>query len=59
LKTDGLNWHTALFILGAAITACSFLSLTVKPSEEHEPRRRLESRHEPDVAPAEPIGAVA
>jgi NNP family nitrate/nitrite transporter-like MFS transporter len=59
LKTDGLNWHTALFILGAAITACSFLSLTVKPCEEHEPRHHAEPRHQLDVGTTEPVGAVA
>jgi MFS transporter, NNP family, nitrate/nitrite transporter len=36
LKTDGLNWHTALFIMGALVTTCSFLSfaITLRPIEE-------------------------
>jgi NNP family nitrate/nitrite transporter-like MFS transporter len=29
LKTEGLSWHTAFFILGALITICSFLTFAV------------------------------
>jgi NNP family nitrate/nitrite transporter-like MFS transporter len=59
LKTGGLNWHTALFILGAAITACSFLSLTVTLSKQDEPLRHAESRHDLSAGAIDPVGAVA
>jgi NNP family nitrate/nitrite transporter-like MFS transporter len=58
LKTEGLNWHTALFILGAMITACSFLSLTVKLHEEDEPVRER-TPHEAGIGAADPVGAIA
>lgn len=29
-KTEGLNWHTALFILGAAVTVISFAAFAVR-----------------------------
>jgi MFS transporter, NNP family, nitrate/nitrite transporter len=35
-KTQGLDWHTALFILGAAVTMISFLSLSITFSPETE-----------------------
>jgi NNP family nitrate/nitrite transporter-like MFS transporter len=59
LKTDGLDWHTALFILGAVITVCSFLILTVKLCEEDEPLRYVQSRNELAVGATDPVGAVA
>jgi NNP family nitrate/nitrite transporter-like MFS transporter len=59
LKTDGLSWHTALFILGAMITACSFLSLTVQLREEDEPLRQSMPRHELGTHATEPVGVVA
>jgi NNP family nitrate/nitrite transporter-like MFS transporter len=59
LKTEGLNWHTALFMLGAVITCCSFLSLAVKLREEDEPVRQGVPRHELGVGAAEPVGVVA
>jgi NNP family nitrate/nitrite transporter-like MFS transporter len=36
LKADGLNWHTALFVMGALVTTCSFLcfAITLRPTEE-------------------------
>jgi NNP family nitrate/nitrite transporter-like MFS transporter len=36
LKTEGLNWHSALFLLGALVTTCSFLSfaVTLRPAED-------------------------
>jgi len=34
LKTEGLNWHVAFFILGAVVTCCSFLSFAVTFDEE-------------------------
>jgi NNP family nitrate/nitrite transporter-like MFS transporter len=58
LITDGLSWHTALFILGAVITACSFLSLTVTLNEE-EPLRQPSPRHDLGVGTPEPVGVVA
>jgi len=39
LKSEALTWPTALFILGAMITACSFLSLAVTLRDEDEPAR--------------------
>ena len=59
LKTDGLSWHTALFILGAAITTCSFLSFAVTLREEDEPLRQNLPRHELGIGIAEPVGVVA
>jgi NNP family nitrate/nitrite transporter-like MFS transporter len=59
LKTEGLNWHTALFILGALITACSFLCLTVTLREEDEVIRESEPQQALGLAAAEPVGAVA
>jgi NNP family nitrate/nitrite transporter-like MFS transporter len=59
LKTDGLSWHTALFILGAVITACSFLSFAVNLCEEDEPLRQTLPRHEMGIGVAEPVGVVA
>ncbi len=40
-KTNGLNWHTALLILGAAVTSVSFLAFAVRFREvaEHEEQR--------------------
>jgi NNP family nitrate/nitrite transporter-like MFS transporter len=59
LKTDGLSWHTVLFILGAVITACSFLSFAVNLREEDEPLRRTLLRHELGIGITEPVGVVA
>lgn len=36
LKTEGLDWHTALFMLGAAVTAISFLSFAVTLNARQE-----------------------
>ncbi len=59
LKTEGLDWHTALFILGAVITTCSFLSfaVTLRPSEET--LYDVSPRRQPVVEAAEPAGAIA
>jgi MFS transporter, NNP family, nitrate/nitrite transporter len=57
LKTNGLDWHSALFILGAVITASSFLSLTVQLREEDEPFRHAERWPDMGVAAAEPVAA--
>jgi len=50
-KSDGLDWSTAFLVLGAAVTACSFLSFGVNLSSSTasttstaiapEPRRRM------------------
>jgi MFS transporter, NNP family, nitrate/nitrite transporter len=39
LKSEGLSWHRALFILGAMVTVCSFLSFAVTLREEEAPAR--------------------
>jgi MFS transporter, NNP family, nitrate/nitrite transporter len=39
LKAEGLSWHTALFIMGAMITACSFLVFAVKLRDDDLPVR--------------------
>jgi NNP family nitrate/nitrite transporter-like MFS transporter len=36
MKTQGLDWHTALFILGGAVTVISFLTFAVSFSPEAE-----------------------
>jgi NNP family nitrate/nitrite transporter-like MFS transporter len=59
LKTEGLNWHTALFILGALITTCSFLSFAVTLRPFEEPLYDANSRHQLGVDTAEPAGAIA
>jgi MFS transporter, NNP family, nitrate/nitrite transporter len=43
LKAEGLSWHTALFIMGAMITACSFLAFAVTLREEEAPARKITS----------------
>ncbi len=59
-----LGWDTALLVLGAAVTASSFVVLSVRfsPEAESEAARELWSRlkagHEPTVAPA-PAAAVS
>src|SRR6185369_9220486 len=42
-KTQGLDWHTALFLLGAAVTTASFLAfaVTFKPEAERELERGI------------------
>jgi len=40
-KTEAINWPTALFILGAIVTGCSFLSFLVRFNEETEEEARL------------------
>jgi NNP family nitrate/nitrite transporter-like MFS transporter len=59
LKAEGINWHTALFLLGAAITACSFLTLTVTLREEESPLRQLVTpRANLGLDGAESVGVV-
>jgi NNP family nitrate/nitrite transporter-like MFS transporter len=58
LKAEGLNWHSALFLLGALVTTCSFLSfaVTVRPGAETVydtmPRNRIA------IGAPEPAGTV-
>jgi NNP family nitrate/nitrite transporter-like MFS transporter len=59
LKAEGLNWHTALFILGALITTCSFLTFAVTLREESNPYHSSTPRHQLDAGTSEPAGAVA
>jgi NNP family nitrate/nitrite transporter-like MFS transporter len=59
LKTDGFNWHTALFILGALITTCSFLTFAVTLRADDETSRDAIPRHRLEVGSPEPAGAVA
>ncbi|WP_339728052.1 MFS transporter [uncultured Gimesia sp.] len=40
-KTQAINWPTALFILGAIVTSCSFLTFLVRFNEETEEEARL------------------
>jgi NNP family nitrate/nitrite transporter-like MFS transporter len=58
LKAEGLDWQTALFILGAIVTSCSFLTFAVKLRED-EPLRRYAQPHGFEVGAAEPVGVVA
>jgi NNP family nitrate/nitrite transporter-like MFS transporter len=45
-KTQGLDWHTGLFMLGAAVTAISFLAFAVafQPQAERESRVKFADR---------------
>ncbi len=43
-KSADLDWPTALFMLGAAVTACSFASFAVTFSPEPEVEVRLADR---------------
>ena len=40
-KTEAINWPTALFILGAIVTSCAFLTFLVRFNEETEEEARL------------------
>ncbi|QDV51038.1 MFS transporter [Gimesia fumaroli] len=40
-KTQAINWPTALFILGAIVTSCAFLTFLVRFNEESEEEARL------------------
>jgi NNP family nitrate/nitrite transporter-like MFS transporter len=53
LKSEGLSWHTALFLLGAVITACSFLSFAVTLREDKPAR---ETDHALGLADAATVG---
>jgi NNP family nitrate/nitrite transporter-like MFS transporter len=60
-KTQGLDWHTALFMLGSAVTAISFLAFAVafQPQAERDAKveiasKRLASAAATDLAAASP-----
>jgi len=59
LKVEGLSWHSALFMLGAAVVACSFLSLTVTLGEEEEARQPGGIQQELGIGDVEPTGVLA
>ena len=59
LKTEGLDWHTALFILGALVISCSFLSFAVTFGDERELSRAAIPRRKLDIGTIEPAGVVA
>jgi NNP family nitrate/nitrite transporter-like MFS transporter len=59
LKTDGLNWHTALFIMGALITTCSFLTFAVTLRPFDETSFDAIPRHVRNAEAAEQAGAIA
>jgi NNP family nitrate/nitrite transporter-like MFS transporter len=59
LKTKGLDWHTALFILGAMVTSCSFLSFAVTSRDDPELSRETISHRHLDSHAMEPMGVVA
>jgi NNP family nitrate/nitrite transporter-like MFS transporter len=59
LKSESLGWQTALFMLGAMVTSCSFLTFAVKLREEDEPLRLHTKPHGFEVGAAEPVGVVA
>lgn len=54
-KLEGLDWSTALFLLGALVTSFSFLSfaVTFSPAAELEARRSIEAASAPVAVPAE------
>jgi len=59
-KSEAISWPTALFILGALVTCCSFLALTVRFSEAAETEVRLASETASEPVSDEPewVGAV-
>lgn len=52
-KTEAISWPTALFILGALVTCCSFLSFAVNFSEAAETEARTDA--EKAVGDQQPI----
>ncbi|MEZ6059615.1 MAG: MFS transporter [Planctomycetaceae bacterium] len=54
-KSSAITWPTALFILGAVVTGCSFLSFLVKFSESTEREFAPQPVAEP-IAGAVPVG---
>lgn len=59
LKTEGLHWNTGLFILGAIVTCCSFLSFAITFGELRNLSADTISRHHLDKAAREAVGVVA
>ncbi len=60
-KSDAIAWPTALFILGALVTCCSFLAFAVRFSESTEFEVRLattQAMQESDATTTELAGAV-
>ncbi len=58
-KTEAITWPTALFVLGALVTCCSFLAFAVNFSETAETEARaatdaalVDRRHKPELAGA-------
>ena len=59
LKTEGLDWHTALFILGAMVTTCSFLSFAVTCGDDRALFARNNFATSSNSHPMEPVGVIA
>jgi NNP family nitrate/nitrite transporter-like MFS transporter len=59
LKAEGLNWHSALFLLGALVTTCSFLSFAVALPRSEEASLDGFTRHGLNAGAAEQAGAIA
>jgi NNP family nitrate/nitrite transporter-like MFS transporter len=59
LKTEGLNWHSALFLLGALVTTCSFLSFAVALPRSEEASLDGFTSHGLSAGAAEQAGAIA
>jgi NNP family nitrate/nitrite transporter-like MFS transporter len=59
LKTEGLNWHSALFLLGALVTTCSFLSFAVTLPSSEDAALDGFTRHGLRAGAAEQTGAIA
>ncbi len=59
LKSEGLNWPTALFVLGAVITALSFVSFAVTIRPGDEPSTGVLPRPQLDIDALEPASAMA
>ena len=59
-KAEAITWPTALFILGALVTCCSFLAFAVQFSEETETEVRLATQKAIAVREPEPelVGAM-
>ncbi len=53
LKSEGLDWRTALFLIGAAVTAISFLafSITLQPELAEAPRERRAALPQEELVP--------
>src|SRR5262245_20776689 len=56
-KTQALDWHTAFFVLGAAVTGISFLSFAVNFSAETEHAHSPSAVQDADRPVVELVGA--